>query len=195
MTDQAVEMDTSRDAFLGGALHLRQPARGYRAGIDPVLLAASCTAEAGDRVMDCGAGVGTVGLCLARRVAGVRVTLVEREPVFAGLARENITSNALGDRVDLLEADVTRPLSTHAELGAKAASFTHVLANPPYADQAHGTRSADPLKDAANTMRAGDLGAWVRFAAAMLQPGGQFTLIHRPEVERPMNVRGGEGDG
>ena len=57
------------DAFLGGALMLHQPARGYRAGIDPVLLAATCTDDCRPAtVLDCGAGVGTVGLCIARRL-------------------------------------------------------------------------------------------------------------------------------
>ncbi|HBU54373.1 MAG TPA: methyltransferase, partial [Sulfitobacter sp.] len=31
----------TRDAFLGGKLHLWQPRKGYRAGVDPVLLAAT----------------------------------------------------------------------------------------------------------------------------------------------------------
>ena len=35
---------TRDDAFLGGRLVLRQPARGYRAGADAVMLAAACPA-------------------------------------------------------------------------------------------------------------------------------------------------------
>ena len=33
--------DFSIDEFLGGRLKIKQPLRGYRAGVDPVLLAAS----------------------------------------------------------------------------------------------------------------------------------------------------------
>ena len=32
------------DGFLGGRLTIRQPAKGYRAGVDPVLLAAALPA-------------------------------------------------------------------------------------------------------------------------------------------------------
>ena len=33
-------MKTTADTFLGGQLVIEQPARGYRAGVDPVFLAA-----------------------------------------------------------------------------------------------------------------------------------------------------------
>ena len=42
--------DLTDDAFLGGQLRLLQPRKGYRAGVDPVLLAASVNALAGDTV-------------------------------------------------------------------------------------------------------------------------------------------------
>ena len=58
--------DATDDAFLGGALRVLQPLSGYRAGVDAVLLAAAAPLDAGRaaRVLDCGAGVGTVGLSL-----------------------------------------------------------------------------------------------------------------------------------
>lgn len=174
--------DVTLDQFLGGALTLTQPARGYRAGIDPVLLAATCTAAAGSRIIDCGAGVGTVGLSLARRLPNVTVTLLEREPAYATLARANIAANQLTDRVAVVEADLTAPLSTIPELAADIGGFDHALANPPYAIDTAGTRARDPLKDAANAMPADDLDAWLRFMTAMVRPGGTATLIHRAEA-------------
>ncbi|HEY9537406.1 MAG TPA: methyltransferase, partial [Kiloniellaceae bacterium] len=47
----------TEDAFLGGRVKLRQPEVGYRAAIDPVLLAAAVPAVAGERVADLGCGV------------------------------------------------------------------------------------------------------------------------------------------
>ena len=41
MSGGAADEDTTVDALLGGRVRLRQPASGYRAAIDPVLLAAS----------------------------------------------------------------------------------------------------------------------------------------------------------
>ncbi|MFZ1103456.1 MAG: methyltransferase, partial [Hyphomicrobiaceae bacterium] len=57
--------DETDDAFLSGRLQVLQPRGGYRAGIDGVLLAATIDAAPGAQVLDVGAGVGIVGLCVA----------------------------------------------------------------------------------------------------------------------------------
>jgi tRNA1(Val) A37 N6-methylase TrmN6 len=173
--------NTTVDAFLGGALHVRQPKSAYRAGLDAVVLAATCQAAAGQRIADCGAGVGTVGLCLARRLATVRVTLIEREPAYARLAAANIAHNLLGDRVDLQIADLTQPLAS-GPLAPLLATFDHALANPPYQTTTDGTRAANALKDKANAMPANDLDHWVRALAALVKPGGSATVIHRADA-------------
>ena len=40
------------DGFLGGRLRILQPAQGYRAGADAVMLAAACPARAGQSVLE-----------------------------------------------------------------------------------------------------------------------------------------------
>jgi tRNA1(Val) A37 N6-methylase TrmN6 len=81
------DSDLTRDDFLGGKLRLWQPARGYRAGIDAVFLAASL--QGSDRVLELGAGTGAVMCCLLRRLPNAQVTGVERNPDYADLARRN----------------------------------------------------------------------------------------------------------
>ena len=44
----------TRDGFLGGALQIWQPIKGYRAAMDPVFLAASVPAKAGQSVLELG---------------------------------------------------------------------------------------------------------------------------------------------
>jgi tRNA1(Val) A37 N6-methylase TrmN6 len=172
----------TEDAFLGGALRILQPRDGYRAGLDAVLLAATLAAAGGECVLDAGAGVGVVGLAAARRLADIEVTMVERDPALAALARSNIALNGLDRRVRVVVADVTRPLREAPELGRLTERFAHVLANPPYHVEGCGTLAAQPGKAAANAMPAGALERWLRFAAAMLRPGGTLTLIHRPDA-------------
>ena len=57
-TESFVEKELSHDAFLGGRLRIAQPRAGYRAGIDPVLFAASIPARAGQSVLELGCGSG-----------------------------------------------------------------------------------------------------------------------------------------
>jgi tRNA1(Val) A37 N6-methylase TrmN6 len=180
----APELEVSEDAFLGGTLMLLQPVRGYRAGIDAVLLAAAApinTAASG-RVLDVGAGVGVVGLCVAARVSKAHVTLVEIEPRLAGLARKNIARNGLEGRVEVISADIESPAQTHAELGLHPGAFSHVVANPPFHVQGQGRPARNPIKAGAHAMPPGALKRWVKFIARMAANGGSATLVHRAEA-------------
>src|SRR5215471_21542302 len=105
--------ETTEDAFLGGALRLRQPKSGHRAGHDAMLLAAATAVRPGDRVVEFGAGVGAAGLALAKRATGrVALTLVEIDPQLARLARDNAAANDLA--ADVLVLDVTAPAEAFA---------------------------------------------------------------------------------
>lgn len=182
-------VDLTDDAFLGGALDILQPAKGYRAGLDAVLLAAACgvVTGAGARVMDAGAGVGVAGLSVARRVADAHVTLVEREPELAEIARRNVQRNGLQERVRVIElniaeggAGLNRAHGTDA--GVDAGSFTHVMANPPYYAEGRGTRPPLHLKAASHQMADGELDHWCRFLATAAANDGIVTVIHRAEA-------------
>jgi len=68
LTVPAPDLPCSEDTLLGGRVKLRQPRHGYRAAIDPVLLAAAVPAGDGDTLLDIGCGAGTTVLALAARV-------------------------------------------------------------------------------------------------------------------------------
>lgn len=170
----AVDELTS-DAFLGGRVHLTQPRSGYRAGVDPVLLAASVPAKSGQSVLDLGCGVGTAMLCLAARVPGLDLTGVELMPAYAELARQNG-----GHAAQVVTADL---LGLPNDLRNR--QFDHVITNPPYFDRAHG----DPAHDAGrNIGRGGDtpLADWLDVAIKRTAPKGYLSIIQHisrlPEV-------------
>ncbi len=185
MSETAHEICTlTDDAFLGGRLTLLQPATGYRAGLDAVVLAASVRgdAAAGSRVLDLGAGVGVVGLCIAVRHPAARVTLLEREPVLAGLALKNIHRNGLGGRVEVVTADLEAAAAQLERAGLPADSFDHVFANPPFQIEGQGKPPADRLRAAAHVMPHGGIELWVRVMARVTRPGGIATVIHRTDA-------------
>ena len=53
-----MDIEITRDKFLGGRLVISQPKKGYRAGVDPVILAASIPARSGESILELGCGVG-----------------------------------------------------------------------------------------------------------------------------------------
>jgi len=159
----------SRDRFLGGALEIIQPQTGYRAGVDPVLLAASVPAEPGQSVLELGCGVAVASLCLGKRVGGLALSGIELQADYAGLAVQNAASNDL--RMAVFQADL-RNLPDDL----RALRFDHIIANPPYFSRATGTASANPGRDVAF---AGDtpLEDWVAVAAKRLLPRGYLSVI------------------
>ncbi len=176
------------DAFLGGALAILQPAKGYRAGLDAILLAAAAPVVAGRtaRVLDAGAGVGVVGLAIAARVPDADVTLVEREPAAAELARRNIARNALGGRVRVVVVDVAGGGALlHAAAKTETlrpAQFDHVVSNPPYYATGAGTPPSTRSKAASHQMAPDGLDGWMAFLATAAAASGTLTMIHRAEA-------------
>jgi tRNA1(Val) A37 N6-methylase TrmN6 len=177
-------MDTTLDAFLGQRLLLEQPTHGYRAGLDAVLLAAATPVRPtqAEAVLDIGAGVGTVGLCIAARCPLATVTLWEAQPALAGLAAENIRRNQLDPRVRVVTADVHDRSAHLRSLGILADAYDHVVCNPPFDITGHGRPSANALKAASHAMAADGLTQWLRVLARTCKPGGTLTLIHRADA-------------
>jgi tRNA1Val (adenine37-N6)-methyltransferase len=165
--------ELTTDAFLGGRLTVRQPRAGYRAGVDPVLLAAAVPARAGEAVLELGLGAGVASLCLGRRVAGVRLAGVELQSDYAALARENAAANGIALEVE--DGDLSQ-----MPAGLRARSFDHVIANPPYFRREGGTPARDAGREAAFG-EATPLPAWIDAGMRRLRPGGRFTLIQRTE--------------
>lgn len=160
----------TRDAFLGGRLHLYQPRSGYRAGVDPVLLAASVPAQSGQTVLDLGCGVGAAALCLAARVPGVTLTGVEMQPEYAALARRNGE-----DALEVVVADIAV-----LPLELRQRQFDHVITNPPYFDR-RASRSAHNAGRETALGETTPLANWVKVAAKRLKPKGYVHVIHRAE--------------
>ena len=169
----------SEDQVLGGKLVLRQPLRGHRFGHDAILLAAAVAAQAGERAVELGAGVGAAGLALARRVEGLDVTLVERDPGLAALAAANANRNGLSGRVRAVDLDVTAPAAAFSAAGLAPGSADHVLMNPPFNPAQNP--SLDRARSAAHVASDQTLVQWLGTARRLLRPGGAVTLIWRAD--------------
>lgn len=166
----------TEDAFLGGRLRLRQPADGYRAAIDPVLLAAAVPAQPGECIADLGCGVATAGLCLLARVPAIRVTGLELQPLLAELAQKNAVLNGYDAQFQILPGDVAAPPEA-LPLGG----FDHVMLNPPYLEAGSTRASAHELRRLATVEGPAGLDTWLSCALSRLRPRGSITVIHRAD--------------
>ena len=165
--------DLTRDAFLRGRIWMYQPRSGYRAGIDPVLLAAAAPVRDGQEVLDLGCGAGAAALCLLARVPGARVTGLEIQPEYCELAERNARENG----VDF------HPVLGDAGDGGRALAgrnFDHVITNPPYYRAGAHTLASDAGRQRALGEQV-PLADWIATAAKRLKPRGYLHMIQRPD--------------
>ena len=148
---------TTTDTLYGGAVSLRQPARGYRVNVDALLLAAfAAQGRRAEFALDLGAGVGSVALGLHHLRAAARFALLEREASLLALAEENA-------RVAQMDCqpwchDLARGLPDELRQSADL-----VVSNPPFFEPANTRQGPHAAKTRA---RFGDLTPFIAAAAA-----------------------------
>ncbi|WP_114393662.1 tRNA1(Val) (adenine(37)-N6)-methyltransferase [Oleisolibacter albus] len=157
--------------LLGGRVRLLQPRQGYRAAIDPVLLAAAVPAQPGERVLELGCGTGAAALCLAARVSGLDLTGLELQAAAADLARQSAALSGLV--LTVVEGDLTAPPAAVAANG-----FHRVLMNPPYYPAGRHTASPSGHKAVSHGEGAADLAAWVQAALRALRSRGTLSVVY-----------------
>jgi len=165
----------SEDALLGGKVRFFQPERGYRVAVDPIFLASAVPVEPGEQILDVGAGTGAAMLCLAARMPSCRLIGIELQRELMRIANKNIEANGLAQRAEMIAGDL-------ATLPPRlmAASFDHVMTNPPFlADDS----TASPIRQRADAHVESrlDLATWMKNCLVMLRNGGCLTLIHRAD--------------
>jgi adenine-specific DNA-methyltransferase len=138
------------------------------------------------RILDPGAGVGSLSAALVARIAterpelGVDVTAVEVCPALKGALEETLTGcRALGATTRLVDADFLEWASESVDdlsLAHGSERFDLVIMNPPYRKVNTGTAERRALKrinvDVSNLYV-----AFLAMAVALLDDGGQLTAI------------------
>lgn len=168
------EAEITADRFLGGRVIVRQPAAGYRAGLDAVLLAASLEDAKGRTLAEAGCGAGAALLCAASRLSNASFTGYERDAGLAALMERSAVDNGFGERVCGETADVAERPRQLENL------FDQSFSNPPYF-RADAIRAPDEARRDAYIADV-SLKDWVRFLHHVTRPGGWITMIHRAAV-------------
>ena len=163
------------NGLLNGRVRLRQPARGYRAGMDAALLAAAVDASPGQTVIEAGCGAGAVLMQIAARRPGAILTGIERDPAMAALAMENAALNGMEATATIRQGDVAAGFRT---LGRAPADWA--VSNPPFFDDAKALRAPSEGKRGA-WMADDGLRAWTGFLLKAVREGGRIVVIHRAD--------------
>ena len=150
-----------------GRFVLTWPEGVFPLGQDALALGRFATVKPGWRVCDLGTGSGVLLLQLAERVRPLTLHGVERDPLAAQAARDNLLRNGLEGEI------VTGDLR---EKPFPAGQFDLVVANPPYFPVGAG-KSGGPARSETFCTLAELCAA----AGYLVKNGGRFALCHRPE--------------
>lgn len=166
----------TRDVVGQGALTILQHERGYRFGLDALLLATDLPeVRDGATVVELGAAQGIVSLHIARQFPQVHVVAVERQASLFELLDDNIELNDLRERVEAVHADVR-----HHRERLEAHSAQLVVCNPPYFRAGERRPSANAQRAAARHELNGTLSDFVDAACYVLEQRGRLKIIVPP---------------
>ncbi len=169
-------MKTDQGTLLDGRVGFTQPVQGYRAAIDPILLAAACPAKHGMRIADLGSGAGAASLALAWRCPGAKIIAIEREASLLALQQKNIEANGFVGRIEAVRADI-RSVGT-TDIGG---AVDIVMINPPYLADGRYSKSDHAGRAVANSEGDTPLADWVTAARRLAKPNALFVMIHRAD--------------
>lgn len=160
---------------LNKRLKLLHTEKGFKTSIDSVLLAASCPAKAGEKLLDMGCGVGGAGFCVLTRVDGVKLTGVDIQKDHIELANRNAVVNMMQDNAEFIVSDI-RQYRAEKE-------FHHIICNPPYLEAGAHLRSPHEEKATAMGHEDKDLSVedWINTAHFCLKSNGSLSMIHRAD--------------
>lgn len=167
--------DETLDALVG-AWRIFQLRQGHRFSADDLLVAhfagetARALGPAPRRLLDLGAGIGSVGLMVLWQYPSASLTLVEAQARSRELAARSVVWNGVADRVELVEGDLRA-------FEPRAADFDLVTGSPPYFDTAAGVVSDRPQRAPCRFELRGGVEGYVQAMGRALAPEGIGALV------------------
>jgi len=171
----------TQDAFLGGELQVLQPKKGFRAGVDSVLLGASVSKET-QNLLELGAGVGVAAMTALVHHPHLSAHLAELSPEALELSNVNAQNNGLEDRTQICQVDIMATGPERVAAGLKPDYFDCVIANPPYYDDKSVSLPQDQYGAQAHAHAKDCLEKWVKVAVSAASATAEIIFIHRAEA-------------
>lgn len=164
-------MNVTQDTFLGGRVQVFQPAKGFRAGTDSVLLAAALDQTAKGTALEIGCGAGGALLPAISRLPNMHFTGLESDRVMADLARRGLTENGFDTRGEIIHADAGNVPKDWEN------RFDLVFSNPPFFTEGSIQKPGEGKEGA--YLESLSMKDWIGAMLFSLRPKGTFLMIHR----------------
>ncbi len=166
------EGESVTDINLG--LKMIQRSGGFLFGTDALLLASFIKPLPHKRAVDFGCGSGAVSLLCAASRKFAHIDAIEVQSEYAELCERNVRLNGLSDLISVRNDDIRNLISGHEK-------FEAVFTNPPYMRSDSGKHANNFGRNAARHELNGDIFDFCSAAAAVLEWGGVFYAVYRPD--------------
>ena len=133
------------------------------------------------RVVDLGAGLGSVGLMTLHYLSNqAQAVFLEAQEISHHLCQKTIQYNGLQQRVELRLGDLR-----DERMIPESGSFDLVTGSPPYTPVEKGIVSSHPQRAACRMELRGSVVDYCKTAARLMKPEGTFVFVHSASDPRP----------
>ena len=157
-------------------LKIIQKEKGFRFGVDAVLLSDFAKIRKNDMVMDFCTGTGVLPILLYGKSQAKEIMGIELQDEFAEMAKRSVALNHIEDKVKILQGDIREE-----KLLKSLPKFNVVTVNPPYKKENSGIINEKDALTIARHEVSLNLEEVIRGARTVLKDQGRFYMIHRPE--------------
>lgn len=183
-----------------GDYKILQDRKQFSYGIDAVILADFAASFINKKknstkgiAVDLGTGTGVIPIILAHKTRLEKIIGLDIEKYFVELAKKSAIENGLDKKIFYGVCDVRDDEGLELKTISETSDGKHeiedknipdcdfVLCNPPYFKANASIPSRNSIKDVARREIKGSLSDFCSFASKILNKGGEFYLIHRPE--------------
>jgi len=156
--------------FLEGSIIVYQPKKGFRFGIDSILLAHFLNLKPQDLVLEVGAGSGIISLIALKRFPKAKIFALELESIFIECLKRNILENKLQEKLFIIKGDIKTFLF-------KSGIFDVIFSNPPYFKSRSGRKSPYEIENIARRDIEFELDEFLKKVSSLLKNKGKFYLV------------------
>ena len=156
--------------FLEGSIIVYQPKKGFRFGIDSILLAHFLNLKPQDLVLEVGAGSGIISLIALKRFPKAKIFALELESIFIECLKRNILENKLQEKLFIIKGDIKTSLF-------KSGIFDVIFSNPPYFKSKSGRKSPYEIENIARRDVEFELDEFLKKVSSLLKNKGKFYLV------------------
>ena len=161
----------TKDYLLKNKIIYYQYKKGYRTGIEPIILASKVDAEA-SKILDIGCGCGSISLILAYRNKNSYVYGWDKNNDFLLLANKNKLDNNFNNLI-FENLDITNFNSVYVNF------FDIIVTNPPFFLDGKVIQSQNKLLQDARYISLLQLNEWIKNMLNYLKNDGDAFLINR----------------